>query len=233
MIEFSEGFEAVGQMQLMNMEVHGDLRCERGKFSHSPLPPGGHQPNDSHKHAISFDRSVISGSIFLRDGFEATGQVRLFGTTIKNELDCSGGSFRLSPYAEDCYTVFIARSHIQGDVYFCKTQPGRVGKENFVTDGLIFLNSVQIGADLVVAFEINIKNLKVKENGLRAHNCIVGGWITFSNMTTNNETVIDLSGTTSIGLNHNWNTFLPKGSIKELAIIGFVYDKYEYELHDC
>ncbi len=229
-IEFSESFEAEGQMLLMNMEVHGDVKCEGGTFSHSQ-PSDDCQPVDSHKHAISFDRSIIDGSIFLRDGFEATGQVRLIGTTIKGDLDCSGGSFSVSPYAEDCFTVFIARSLIQGDVSFCKTQLGRDENLNFETNGLIYLNSVKIGTnlDLTRGVKFNKNHLKVAEkvNGLRAHNCIVNGWIKFRKITPNNETIISLSGTTSGGLDHNWNVFFTKERVKELAIDRFVYDKYE------
>lgn len=225
-IEFSHGFAAEGQMLLMNMDVRGDVKCEGGKFSHSPLSHG-FQADDSHRHAISFDRSIIGGSIFLRDGFEATGQVRLIGTTIKNDLDCSGGSFLLSPHATDCYTVFIVRSLIQSDAGFCKTQLGRDGNRNFETNGVIYLNSVRIGNSLDLTRGVEFNKNHRNENGLRAHNCNIGGWIKFRNLLPNEQTVISLSGTTSGGLDHNWNVFLTKNSIKKLSIDRFVYERYE------
>jgi len=35
----------------------------------------------------------VTGSVFLREGFEATGTVRLHGATIGGTLDCTGGTF--------------------------------------------------------------------------------------------------------------------------------------------
>jgi hypothetical protein len=231
-IEFSNGFESVGQILLMNMEVHGDLKFRGGKFKHSPLLKGN-LPTDSQRHAISFDRSIISGSIFLTDNFEAIGQVRLIGTTIKSDLDCSGGKFILSDYAEDIgtdngsYSICIIRSYIQGDVSFCKTQLGRIENKNFSTDGVIYLNSVKIGNNLDLTRGVEFNKNKLKENGLHAHKCAISGWVKFRNITLNDETIITLSGSTAGGLDHNWNVFFNKeSSIKKLAIDRFIYDRY-------
>ena len=44
---------------------------------------------------INADAADIKGSVFLKQGFKATGEVRLLGAQIGGDLDCSGGQFEV------------------------------------------------------------------------------------------------------------------------------------------
>ena len=49
--------------------------------------------NGSHVSEISGDRMVATGSVHLRDGFTATGEVRLLGAMVGGDVDCSEATF--------------------------------------------------------------------------------------------------------------------------------------------
>ena len=44
--------------------------------------------------AIGADGLKVKGSLFLRNGFHAEGEVRLLGATIGGNLDARGGTFK-------------------------------------------------------------------------------------------------------------------------------------------
>jgi hypothetical protein len=77
-------FESKGHILAIGMRVKGDFDCAKARIENKV----------GTYHAISFDRSIIEGSIFLRNSFSACGAVRLIETKIKGSLDCSGGSFK-------------------------------------------------------------------------------------------------------------------------------------------
>ncbi|MBI5587647.1 MAG: hypothetical protein HY889_04690 [Deltaproteobacteria bacterium] len=49
--------------------------------------------HNTHTSHISGDMLTVDGALFLRNGFLATGAVRLLGAKVNGGLDCSGGSF--------------------------------------------------------------------------------------------------------------------------------------------
>jgi hypothetical protein len=69
--------------------IEGSLECDGGTFKNPPrenLPDSGT--------ALIVDGARIQGSVFLRDGFSAEGEVRLIGAEIGGCLDCQGGTFK-------------------------------------------------------------------------------------------------------------------------------------------
>jgi hypothetical protein len=105
------GFRAAGEVRLVGAQISGNLECDGGTFL-NPLPkkvePSGVPPGtdagapaappqenpESLGIALAADSAVISGDVFLRKGFHADGQVRLLGTQIGGDLDCTDASFK-------------------------------------------------------------------------------------------------------------------------------------------
>lgn len=83
-----DGFEAIGPVRLLGVQIGGNLQCGGGKFHHNDTAEGA--VGD----ALLADRMVVNGGVFLTDEFEAIGRVRLIGAQISGNLDCTGGTFR-------------------------------------------------------------------------------------------------------------------------------------------
>lgn len=111
----SRGFRADGEVWLLGAKISGQLNCSGGKFG-----SGG-----AGRNALSADRTQIEGSVFLDDGFEADGSVRLAGAKIGGQLSCVGGGFKsaggftLNLQNAEIGEAFIwksLRSEVVGDV---------------------------------------------------------------------------------------------------------------------
>jgi hypothetical protein len=86
--EGKQEFLAEGQVRLPGVRIGGDLDCHGGKFRnprHDDLPESGW--------ALFADRASVTGSVFLRDGFDSEGEVRIAGARIGGDLDCRQGKF--------------------------------------------------------------------------------------------------------------------------------------------
>ncbi|HED54713.1 MAG TPA: hypothetical protein ENJ00_11015 [Phycisphaerales bacterium] len=85
-----ESFRARGQVRLLGASIGGNLDCSGGSFecarNHDGNPVGD-------PYALSADRLVTTGDVFLRKGFRARGEVRLLGASIGGDLVCIGGTF--------------------------------------------------------------------------------------------------------------------------------------------
>jgi len=76
-----QGFQAEGEVRMVNATIGGDLDCEGGAF---------HQAGGI---ALEASGAKIDGSVLLRQGFQAEGFVHFDGTRIQGYLDCNGASF--------------------------------------------------------------------------------------------------------------------------------------------
>lgn len=63
---------------------------------------------------INADRLQCDGGLFLRNGFKATGEVRLLGAQIGGNLTCSGGQFEV----KEGDALSFDRAVVKGDVFF-------------------------------------------------------------------------------------------------------------------
>ncbi|WP_051190091.1 hypothetical protein [Laribacter hongkongensis] len=84
---------------------------------------------------LSAGRLVAKGSVFLRDGFKANGEVCLIGAEIGSNLDCQGGNFDGNGKA----ALSANRAKIQGSVFL---------RNGFKANGAVRLPGVQIGNDI-------------------------------------------------------------------------------------
>jgi hypothetical protein len=88
-ISLSEGFRAEGAVRLIGAKIGGELTCAGGHFI-NPVVEGVKGSGD----AINADRAVVTGTVFLSEGFEASGRVSLIGAQIGTNLRCTGGKFK-------------------------------------------------------------------------------------------------------------------------------------------
>ena len=86
-----------GKLDLNNATVKVDLQLEACRFSHSIVATdsklAGLYLSGSQLAGILADRMVVTGSLFLCDGFIATGEVGLLGAQIGGNLVCNRGTF--------------------------------------------------------------------------------------------------------------------------------------------
>jgi hypothetical protein len=81
------------------------------------------------------DRMTLTGSVFLRDDFEATGEVRLHGAKIGGNLECSKGNF----INAGGYALNGNRMTVAGTAFL---------KDGFAATGEVRLLGAQIGGNL-------------------------------------------------------------------------------------
>lgn len=78
----AHGFTASDEVNLVGARIAGALHCDGGSFQN----PGGL--------ALCANRIHVTGGVYLRTGFTATGEVHLSGgATVGGSVECSGGIF--------------------------------------------------------------------------------------------------------------------------------------------
>jgi hypothetical protein len=109
---------------------------------------------------------LVKGSVFLNQGFKATGTVRLVGAQIGSNLSCSGGQFE--PAQGEA--LIADRAVVKGSVFL---------EEGFKATGEVRLLGAQIGSNLACRggqFE------PTQGNALSADGAIVKGGFFFRNL---------------------------------------------------
>ncbi len=81
-------FVARGEVRLLGAKLGGDLDCTGGVFDN----PGRDDKNRV-RDALSADGMDCESNVYLKEGFQAKGGVRLIGASIVGELVLSGGCF--------------------------------------------------------------------------------------------------------------------------------------------
>ncbi len=125
-----EGFHASGPVRLPAARISGNVECDGSTFE-NPFRPG--EPESGV--ALIADGAIVEGSVFLREGFRALGEVRLTGAKIGGCLDCTNASFDNNPYV-----ALNAGSMVVGSSVFLR------GK--FSSQGEVKLEGSQIDVDL-------------------------------------------------------------------------------------
>lgn len=111
-------------VKLEYARVEGKLSCTGGKFEN----PDGN--------ALNADSLSVKGEVFLGEGFEAKGEVRLVGAQIEGQLVCRGGKFE-NP-GKIALTAYMA--NVKGDVIL---------DEGFEAKGEVKLIDAQIEGQLL------------------------------------------------------------------------------------
>src|SRR3989441_738761 len=77
----------------------------------------------------------IKGSVLLRDGFSAEGEVNLYGASVGGNLECESGRFKNA----NGYAINAALAKIAGHVYL---------RDGFSAEGEVNLYGTSIGGNL-------------------------------------------------------------------------------------
>ena len=73
--------ECIGATSFIAATIGGDLDCGKGVFTNPEA------------FCLNAAGATIKGKLFLRSGFQATGEVNLAGASVGNIVDCSNGTF--------------------------------------------------------------------------------------------------------------------------------------------
>ena len=131
------GFNASGEVRLDGAQIGSDFDCSRGIFTN---PPQKDVPGSGT--ALSAELINCKGNVFLRYGFNASGEVCLDGAQIGSDLDCSDGTFTNPPQkgVPGSGTALSADGiNSKGSVFLSET---------FHASGEVWLLGAQIGGDL-------------------------------------------------------------------------------------
>jgi hypothetical protein len=132
-----DGFHAAGEVRLLAAEIGGDLNCISGTFE-NPSQPG----DTASRTALNVERADVKGSIFLREGFSAKGEVRLLDAQIGGSLECEGGIFENPPLPNitgSGRALNADRAVVNGSVFL---------NQGFSAKGEVRLPGAQIGGNL-------------------------------------------------------------------------------------
>ena len=135
-----QGAWVAGELDLENTATFSAIYCAACTFT-EPLIlrrsslRGGLFLMGSAVPGIEGDGLVTTGVVFLRDGFQATGTVRLLGAQIDGNLECSNGQFD----GKEGDAISTDRAVIKGSVFM---------KDGFQAIGTVRLLGAQIGSSL-------------------------------------------------------------------------------------
>lgn len=167
------GFHAEGEVSLLGAQIGGDLDCSNATFK-NPLQPSVAGTGA----ALKADGIALTGSVFLRNGFRAEGEVRLLGAQI-GLLDCSNATFKNPPQpgvSESGKALSADGIAVTGSVFL---------SDGFRADGEVRLLGAQIGGDLDcdgATFKNPLQpGVPGSGDALSAHNAVVKGNVVLNN----------------------------------------------------
>jgi len=182
--------------------------------------------------ALSADGINVKGSVFLRDGFKAEGEVRLLGATIGGILTCRDGTF----INKDADALNADRINVKGSVFL---------RDGFKAEGAVRLLGATIGGDLACsdgtfinkdanalsADRINVKGSVFLRDGFRAEGEVrllgatIGGILTCRDGTFINK---DADALNADRINVKGSVFLRDGFKAEgkVSLVAATIDEY-------
>jgi hypothetical protein len=158
----------------------------------------------------------VAGAIFLRNGFNATGEVNLLGATVDGNLEADKGTFT-NP---NRYALNAERIKVAGAIFL---------RDGFNATGEVSLIGATIGSDLVC-------NGATFTSGswLRAERARISGTFWWTEIADGSKSTkplqkspdvsLDLLGTRAAILADDEKSWPPKG---KLFLDGFTYDRFE------
>jgi len=131
-----DGFFSSRQVRLAGAKITGNLECSGGTFKGNRIEgtPG--------EFAIYCSRARISGTVYLRERFNADKEVRFENAVIDGNLDCTGGTFSGDLWALNCI-----RAKIGGTVCLNKSSSSSYNWP-FVAKGKVSFRGATIGGNL-------------------------------------------------------------------------------------
>jgi hypothetical protein len=125
-------FRANGEVRLDAAHIGAVLECGDGIFN-NPVRAGIKGTG----YALSAERATVSGSINLRAGFRAEGEVRLLGAQIGGDFDCSGGAFKNPPSSNHALSAHNVT--VKGNTLM---------RDRFQAEGEVSLSGAQLAGSL-------------------------------------------------------------------------------------
>jgi sRNA-binding regulator protein Hfq len=126
-------FSAKGAVQLSTTNIGGNIWCNGGSFEAWSTTPVSNVPNAGL--ALFGDQAKVGGSVFLNNGFQATGIVRLNGAAIASDLACTRGRFD----GGTAEALSLEQASIGGHVFL---------NNAFHAKGAVLLTGTQVGGNL-------------------------------------------------------------------------------------
>ena len=128
-----------GELSLHQCTAPVRLDLKQCRFDAEPILTAATLPelalNGSAVPSLGADRMIVAGGVFLGDGFEAQGEVRLLGAEIGGDLACSGGTFS----NKDGNALSAELMKVAGNVCL---------GDRFEAQGEVRLNGAEIGGNL-------------------------------------------------------------------------------------
>lgn len=106
----NDRFNVVGEVQLLNIQVGGDM-----DFGAAILNAADFRDHP----ALTADRAMINGDVFLNHHYAANGLVSFTGAQIEGSLDCTSATLQ----NEAGYSLVLARAVIKGALIFQTSSP--------------------------------------------------------------------------------------------------------------
>jgi hypothetical protein len=152
-VYLGNGFQAAGAVQLAGANVNGNLELDGARVTGADL----------HGDAVVADHLRVYGSVFLGDGFEAVGAVRLAGAVVDSQLSLVGAKVRGVNHAGDA----VVADGI------------RVGGDAFLHGGLEAAGAVRLVGAIVAGNLVldgaRVSGVDAEGNGVVANRLHVGG----------------------------------------------------------
>ncbi|MCV4268894.1 membrane-associated oxidoreductase [Pseudomonas capsici] len=131
------GVKTNGMISLLASRIGGGITCDRACFSVSEGP------------AFAADRTIVDGSVFMRDGFLAKGGVRFLGAKVHGQFNCIGGEFE----GGKSDALAMDGAFVGGSLFL-----GR----GFKARGAVALRGVVLKGDLVIREAEQVTELKAQ-----------------------------------------------------------------------
>jgi len=137
----AERITVKGSVVLKRSRIDGELRLHGAQIGSELNCAGATLNGEKTGLALVADRISVGGSVLLRDGFHANGQVRFLNAQIGGDLSLRGAVITNPPGGgPNSGIAFNAdKMNVKGSVYF---------REGFRADGLVVLNDAHIESDL-------------------------------------------------------------------------------------
>ena len=181
-----------GVLDLAGTHIPRSLVLNRCRFSGVPLLydsriHGTLSLVGSHVNGLKADRMICDGGVFLRNGFTANGTVRLLGTQIGGDLDCSGANLD----GKEGRALSCEGAGIKGSVLLTDSVAVDGKKTGFTANGEVCLLGAQIGGELNCsgARFVKIEGKEKESYALSFDRAAIKGSVFLSNGFTANGTV--------------------------------------------
>ncbi len=214
----SDGFKANGEVRFLGAVIDGDFYCEGGSFINI----------NKDQYAIAADRMNVRGNVFLINGFNAKGEVRLLEATIDGQFNCQNGKFinkggkAITANGMEVKDKVLLTDGFkaEGEVSF----PMAIIGGNFVCENSEFINK---GGRAFSADGIDVKGSVFLRNGFKAEGlvsivgAIINGHFFWSDINHPEKTILDLRNAKARVLCDDEKSWPAKGN---LFLDGFVYE---------